>query len=87
MPSLYYFAAHTDSGCLIGCEHEHSTVISAVACVSATGGYVVAVEDGQARELNKKEEKEFRLAMYGEGKTVLSRLLRLWLKPVFPDSN
>lgn len=67
MASLYYFAAHTDSGCLVGCIHEHATVISAFVCISAAGGYVVAVENGQLRELSKKEEREFHLAMYGTG--------------------
>jgi len=64
--SLHYFAAWTDSGCLLGCDHEHMSVLSAVACISTAGGYVVAVENGQLRELNPKEEMEFRLALYGE---------------------
>jgi hypothetical protein len=37
MPSLYSFAAWTDSGCLMIMRcggHEHGTVISAVACIS-----------------------------------------------------
>ena len=29
IPNLYYFAAWTDSGCLLGCDHHHRTVISA----------------------------------------------------------
>ena len=63
--ALFYFAAWTDSGCLLGCSHEHKTVTSAVACISCAGGYVVAVEGGALRELNAKEEAEFQYANYG----------------------
>ena len=86
MASLYYFAAFTDSGCLCGCHHEHATVISAVACTSAAGGYVVAVEDGQLRELNTSEEREFQLAMYN-GEVMVRRIFRLWAKPAPPILN
>lgn len=65
MPSLYYFAAWTDSACLIGCEHQHETVISAAHCISNAGGYVIAVQDGQLRELNEKEEREFQFVLSG----------------------
>jgi hypothetical protein len=65
MPT-YYFAAWTDSGCLLGCEHQHATVISAVACIATAGGYVVAVEKGVLRELSYREEAEFQLAKYGD---------------------
>ena len=69
-PPLYYFAAWTDSGCLCGCDHYHRSVASAVACTAATcpGAYVVAVEKGECRALNEKEEKEFQFHMYGWGK-------------------
>ena len=73
MRSLYYFAAWTDSGCFMGCEHEHATVISAVACIASAGGYVIAVENSELRELNEKEEMEFQFAMYG-GQVAGSRL-------------
>jgi hypothetical protein len=86
MASLYYFAGYTDSGCLIGCDHEHATVISAVACLSAGGGYVVAVEDGQLRELSSSEEKEFELARY-HGEILVRRTIRLWPKPAPPIPN
>ena len=62
---MHYFAAWTDSGFLLGCEHEHATVISAVACITNAGGYVIAVENGLMRELNEAEEKEFQNALYG----------------------
>ncbi|HEX6505322.1 MAG TPA: hypothetical protein VF011_18915 [Terriglobales bacterium] len=64
-PSLYYFAAWTDSGCVLGCDHQHETVISAVACCAPAGAYVIAVENGDLRELNEAEESEFQHAMYG----------------------
>jgi hypothetical protein len=67
MNKVYYFAAWTDSHCLLGCFHEHSTVLSAAACISTAGGYVVAVENGVLRALTDKEEDEFQEAMYGTG--------------------
>lgn len=73
--SLYYFAAWTESHCLLGCDHQHETVISAVACCTAApGSYVIAVEKGQLRELDEKEEREFQYAMYG-GDTNTERFL------------
>jgi hypothetical protein len=65
MPSTFYFAAWTDSGCLLGCPHEHQTITSAVACISYAGGYVLAVEKGVLRGLTGAEEVEFQSAMYG----------------------
>lgn len=67
MPSPCYFAAWTDSEFLLGCDHEHPTVISAVVCAQSTcaGAYVIAVEQGFSRELSYREEREFKLAMYG----------------------
>jgi hypothetical protein len=46
------------------------SVASAVACTASTcaGAYVVAVEKGEYRALNGKEEKEFQFHMYGWGK-------------------
>ena len=54
MPSLHYFAAWTDSGCLMGCDHEHATVVSAVACLSVPGGFVMAVEHRETRALTER---------------------------------
>jgi hypothetical protein len=67
--NTYYFAAHTEGECLVGCEHKHKTLASAVACIDSAGGYVVAVEKRKngrkkSRELNSKEEREFRRLMY-----------------------
>lgn len=66
MKTVYYFAAWTDSDCLRGCDHQHKTVTSAVACINIAGGYVIAVEN-QLRELTEAEEAEFQLAKFGIG--------------------
>jgi hypothetical protein len=65
MSSTFYFSAWTDSGCLLGCPHEHPTVTSAVACIACAGGYVIAIEKGVLRALTDVEEVEFQKAMYG----------------------
>jgi hypothetical protein len=65
MRSTFYFAAWTDSGCLLGCDHQHQTVTSAVPCISCAGGYVIAVEKGVLRAMTDAEEAEFQHAMYG----------------------
>lgn len=65
MRTTFYFAAWTDSGCLLGCDHEHQTVTSAAACISWAGGFVIAVEKGVLRALTDNEEAEFQHAMYG----------------------
>ena len=66
-PSLYYFCAWTDSGPLCGCDHFHLTIASAVACSSSAcaGAYVIAVDKGEYRGLDAKEEVEFEELMYG----------------------
>jgi len=62
MDPLYYFAAWTDSGCLLGCSHAHASPSEAVACIDCAGGYVVAVEKGVSRALTPDEEAEFQAA-------------------------
>jgi hypothetical protein len=62
MNTIYYFAAWMDSGFLLGCDHEHQTVPEAVACISCTGGYVIAVENRVLRALTDDEEAEFQRA-------------------------
>jgi hypothetical protein len=62
MNSLYYFAAWTDSGCLLGCPHRHDTVTEATACISCAGAYVIAVENEVLRRMNDVEEAEFQRA-------------------------
>jgi hypothetical protein len=80
---LYYFAASTDSGCILGCTHEHKTVSAAVACISSPYGYVIGVENGALRSLTEEEEVEFEHAMYGRGDAdmlliaLLTHLLKL----------
>jgi hypothetical protein len=87
MPSLYYFAAWTDSGCLLGCDHQHLTVISAVACISCAGGYVIAVENREYRELNSKEEAEFQSALRGSQKQEHKFTLLEWPKRIRTVAN
>ena len=61
MNNIYYFAAWTDSGCLIGCDHAHVTVISATACISCAGAYPVAVEGGVLRSTTLRKRSFKRL--------------------------
>jgi hypothetical protein len=82
MPSpVYYVCAwsETDSRCLCACDHQHRTIVSAVACTGSAcaGAYVVAVEDGEYRELNPTEEALFKNLMY-ENPERLQRLIR-WM--------
>lgn len=63
--SAYFISVFTDSGCMHGCDHQHPTVISAVACISTAGGYVIAMEEESPRSLTLAEETEFQHAMYG----------------------
>lgn len=87
MPSLHYLAAYTDSGWLIVCDHEHATVISAANCRKEAGSYVIAVENGELRELTLKEEVEFRFARYGHCGVVVCRLIRLWPRLLHLKAN
>jgi len=41
------------------------SIASVVPCITSAGGYVIAVEDGELRELTRKEEAEFQYAVYG----------------------
>jgi len=81
-PSLYYFCAWTDSGCLGGCEHFHLTVASVVACSSSApaGSYAIAVEKGEYRVLNTKEEAEYQELMY-EHAEARQAVILCWPKP------
>jgi len=64
MATTYHRAERTD-GALRLCSHVHLTVVSAVACISAAGEYIVALEDGFFRALNDKEQVEYEYAVYG----------------------
>ena len=66
MISTWYHAAYADGGRYLRlCFHQHSTVISAAACISSAGEYVVAVENGFIRALTTVEEVEYEYALYG----------------------
>jgi len=56
---MYYSAAWTDSGFLLGCSHEHETIVEADSCIPCAGGYIVAVEDGVMRSLTAEEDAEW----------------------------
>jgi hypothetical protein len=64
MSSMYYSAAWTDSGFLLGCSHEHETIVEADSCIPCAGGYVVGVENGVMRSLTAEEEAEFQRVHY-----------------------
>src|SRR5512133_3914558 len=64
MNSIHYIAVWTDSGSLVGCNHVHQTVTSAVACINTAGGFVLAVGTS-LRELTPAEQEEFKTATYG----------------------
>lgn len=66
MSKRHFVAVHTDSDCIIGCEHKHPTVTHATACISQPAGYVVAVRRRKFFPLTEAEEAEFQKAMYGE---------------------
>lgn len=59
MGSMYYSAAWADSGFLLGCSHEHETIVEADSCILCAGGYVVGVENAVMRSLTAEEEAEF----------------------------
>jgi hypothetical protein len=82
-PPFYYFCAWTDSGCLCGCDHFYRTVASAVACTLSAyaGSYVIAVEKGEYRQLNAKEEVEFQGLMYGSPDRKTEGVILEWPKP------
>jgi hypothetical protein len=58
-PIPAYSAAWIDSGCLLGCGHEHETLMEAASCIPCAGGYVVGIEGGVMRSLSTEEEAEF----------------------------
>jgi hypothetical protein len=59
MRSIYYSAAWTNSGCLLGCSHEHETIVEAASCIPCAEGYVVGIENGVMRSLSTEEESDF----------------------------
>ena len=61
---MYYSAAWTDSGFLLGCSHKHKTIVEADSCIPCAGGYVVGVENGVMRSLTAEEEAEWQRVHY-----------------------
>ena len=80
-PKRYYVCAWSeiDSLYLCACCHKHRTIATAVACTGSVGAgaYVVAVEDGEYRELNADEEALFQKLMHGSPER-LQKLIR-WM--------
>ncbi len=64
MATTYHRAQCTD-GALCLCSHAHATLVSAVACISAAGEYILAQEDGVFRALTNVEQVEYKHAIYG----------------------
>jgi hypothetical protein len=56
---MFYSTAWTDSGFLLGCSHEHETIVDADCCIPCAGGYVVGVQNGVMHSLTAEEEAEF----------------------------
>jgi hypothetical protein len=66
MAITYYRAECTDGvNSLRLCSHAHATLVSAVACISSAGEYIVAQEDGVFRALTDVEQVEYKHAIYG----------------------
>jgi hypothetical protein len=61
---VFYAAAWTDSGFLLGCSHEHETIADADSCIPCAGGYVVGGENDVMRSLTPEEEAEFQRVHY-----------------------
>jgi len=82
MEKRHYAAVHTDSGCcLLGCDHKHQNVMTAAACISEAGGYVVAVCRGKYLPLTKEEDAEFQRLMYGRPERSGDERAKLVLNP------
>jgi len=64
MATTYHRAECTDGGLRL-CSHAHATLISAVACISSAGEYIVARQDGVFRALTDVEQVEYEYAIYG----------------------
>jgi len=66
MAITYHRAECTDGvNSLRLCSHAHATLVSAVACISSAGEYIVAQEDGVFRALTDVEQVEYKYAIYG----------------------
>ena len=67
MEKRHFVAVYAECGCILACNHKHSNVATATACISQPGGYVVAVRRRKFLPLTAAEEAEFQAAMYGPG--------------------
>jgi hypothetical protein len=65
MGKRHFVAVYTDSGFMLGCDHKHQNIMTAAACISQPGGYVVAVQRRKYFPLTEIEEAEFQSAMFG----------------------
>lgn len=64
MAITYHRAECTDGvNSLRLCSHAHATLVSAVACISSAGEYIVAGEDGVFRALTDAEQVEYEYAI------------------------
>src|SRR5258708_28741308 len=68
--NLYYEAGWTDSFCHRRCLHEHPTLLEAAECgmPHGAGWYVLAVENGTARQLLDSEEAVVNAFRFGAKK-------------------
>jgi len=88
MSKRRYVAVYTDSDLLVGCDHKHNTILSAVACITAPGGYVVAVRRGKYLSLTDAEDAEFQQLRYGHAELTkrhnpdFNVLVRVPVKPL-----
>jgi hypothetical protein len=64
MATTYHRAECTDGGLRL-CSHVHATLVSAVACLSSAGEFIVAKENGFFRALTNVEQMEYKHAVYG----------------------
>lgn len=86
MGRRHFVAVYTDCGCILGCGHKHQNVLTATACVSQPGGYVVAVRRGRYLALSESEEAEFQKLMFGRADRERTQEFDLGLlRPLRPE--
>ena len=49
---MYYSAAWTDSGFLLGCSHAHETIVEADSCIPCAGSRTIARAAGESYQRN-----------------------------------
>ena len=60
-----YHRAQSNNGYLRLCSHSHATLVSAVACISSAGEFIVARKTVLFRALTNAEQMEYKNAVYG----------------------